>query len=347
MFGRRAVFLLAVLACACGRDAGSSDGERTLSLNGAGATFPFPLYSKWIAEYHRLYPNVRINYQSIGSGGGIRQLVAETVDFGATDAAVRDEEARSARGSLLHLPTAVGSLAIGYRLDGVSGELRLTPGVLAGIFLGEIQRWNDPELAVENPRLALPDRAITVVFRTDGSGSTAALTEYLSRVSPIWKEQVGSGKSVRWPVGLGAKGNEGVAGLLQGTPGSIGYLELAYAKQSGLPSALLRNHAGKFVAPSPSAALAAAESVEMPEGFRVSLIDAPGEAAYPIASYTYLLVYEKPRDAEKGRALARFLWWALHDGQRYAEQLDYAPLPASVLRKLESKLQTQKLLDGV
>jgi phosphate transport system substrate-binding protein len=193
----------------------------------------------------------------------------------------------------------------------------------------------------------LPDREITVVFRSDGSGSTAALSEYLSSVSPTWKKQVGSGKSVRWPVGLGAKGNEGVAGLIQGTPGSIGYLELAYAKQTGLPRALLQNRAGKFVAPSPSAALAAAESVEMPEGFRVSLIDAPGAAAYPIASYTYLLVYEAPRHAEKGRALARFLWWALHDGQRYAEQLDYAPLPASVMRQVESKLQTQKLLDGV
>ncbi len=347
MFGRRAVFLLGLLACACGREASSNDDERTLSLNGAGATFPFPLYSKWIAEYHRLYPNVRINYQSIGSGGGIRQLVAETVDFGATDAPVGDEGAKSARGPLLHLPTAIGSIAIGYQLDGMPGELRLTPGVLAGIFLGEIRRWNDPELAAENPQLALPDRNITVVFRTDGSGSTAALSEYLSSVSPTWKKQVGSGKSVRWPVGLGAKGNEGVAGLIQGTPGAIGYLELAYAKQTGLSRALLRNRAGKFVAPSPSAALAAAESVEMPEGFRVSLIDAPGAGAYPIASYTYLLVYEAPRDAEKGRALARFLWWALHDGQRYAEQLDYAPLPATVMRQVESELQTQKLLDGV
>jgi phosphate transport system substrate-binding protein len=352
MFGRRAVLLFGLLVLACSREAGSSENKRVLSLNGAGATFPFPLYSKWIAEYHRLYPSLRINYQSIGSGGGIRQIVAETVDFGATDAPIQGDEAKGARGPLMHLPMAIGSIVIGYQLDGVVGELHLTPGVLAGIFLGEIKRWNDPELTAANPNMALPDREITVVFRTDGSGSTAALTEYLSSVSPTWKTRVGSGKNVRWPVGLGAKGNEGVTGLVKGTPGSIGYTELAYARQNGLRAALIRNRAGKFVAPSPDAALAAAESVELPDELHVSLIDAPGDAAYPIASYTYLLVYEQPRDADKGQALARFLWWAVHDGQRYAKQLDYAPLPAKVVAKVQSRLEGlnaggKKLLDGV
>lgn len=351
MFGRRAVLLLGLLVCACSREAGSSEGKRVLSLNGAGATFPFPLYSKWIAEYHRLYPNLRINYQSIGSGGGIRQLVAETVDFGATDSPVRAEETKGARGPLVHVPTAIGSIVVGYQLEGVPGELRVTPGVLAGIFLGEITRWNDPELSSQNPGISLPDREITVVFRTDGSGTTAALTEYLSSVSPTWKKQVGSGKSVRWPVGLGAKGNEGVTGLLENTPGSIGYTELAYAKQNDLRTLRIQNRAGQFVAPSPDAALAAAESVEMPDELHVSLTDAPGERAYPIASYTYVLLYQEPRELDKGQALARFLWWATHDGQRYTEPLDYAPLPAKVVSKVESRLKGLRaggkaLLDG-
>jgi len=352
MLGRRAVVLLGLVTLACSREAGSSEEKRGLSLNGAGATFPYPLYSKWIAEYHALYPNLRINYQSIGSGGGIRQIVAETVDFGATDSPIRDGEARRARGALVHLPMAIGSIAVVYRLDGTSGELRLTPGVLAGIFLGEIKRWNDPELAAANPESSLPDREITVVFRTDGSGSTAALTEYLSAVSETWKERVGAGKAVRWPAGLGAKGNEGVTGLVKGTDGAIGYTELAYARQNRLRAARIQNRAGHFVAPSPDSALAAAESVEIPDELHVSLIDAPGAGAYPIVSYTYVLVYEEARDLRKGRALARFLWWAVHDGQRYASQLDYAPLPAKVVGKVESRLQglrrgDEKLIDGV
>ena len=319
---------------------GCSRSKGDIALNGVGATFPYPLYSKWIAEYHRLRPEVRINYQSIGSGGGMRQIVAGTVDFGATDVPMAEEEARRAPGTLMHLPMAIGSVVVSYRLEEVRVALRLTPELLASIFLGEITRWNAPELKALNPGIVLPDLPIAVVNRTDGSGTTAIFTEFLAQASPAWRERVGVGKLVRWPVGIGAKGNEGVSGQLQSTPGAIGYTELAYATQNRLPRVAIRNRSGAFVIPAPNAASAAAEAVAMPDVLHVSLAGAASEPAYPLAAYTYLLVYRDARNAEKGEALADFLWWAVHEGQRYTLDLDYAPLPKNVVSRVESALRT-------
>ncbi|MFZ5897203.1 MAG: phosphate ABC transporter substrate-binding protein PstS [Myxococcota bacterium] len=331
-----------------------SDGRalKTIALNGAGATFPYPLYSKWMSEYNRINPRVRINYQSIGSGGGIRQALAGTVDFGATDVPMKEDEQRRANNRLLHIPTTLGSVVLSYNLPGAARALRLNAEALAAIFLGEVKRWDDPRLASLNPELSLPSRDIAVVFRTDGSGTTAIFSEYLARHTPEFARRVGSGKSVRWPTGFGAKGNEGVTGQVKSTPFSIGYIELAYAVQNKLPTAEIQNRSGKFVAPSVDAATAAADSVEMPDSLHVSLADAAGESAYPIASYTYLLVPEDVKDVEKGEWLARFLWWAVHDGQRYSQDLDYARLPEKVVVRIESKLKSlrsgeKRLLEGV
>lgn len=328
-----------------------SSGE-SIDLQGAGATFPYPLYSKWVAEYQRVDPRVRINYQSIGSGGGIRQVTEKTVDFGASDAAMTDAELAKAPGKLLHIPMTLGAVVVSYNLPGVQG-LKLSSDAVAGIFLGEIKTWNDPRIAEANPGVALPSQPITVAHRTDGSGTTAVFTEYLAKVSPQWKEKVGAGKSVKFPVGLGAKGNEGVAGQVKTTPGSIGYLELAYAKQTGLAYAAIKNQGGKFAEPSLEGITAAAASVAatMPADLRVSIVDAPGDAAYPISAFTYILVYEDQADAVKGKALAQFLWWAVHDGQQLGPPLHYAPLPSQVVTAVEGKLRTlrsggQALLKG-
>jgi len=315
----------------------SNDG--TVPLNGAGATFPYPLYSKWIEEYKRVEPTVRINYQSIGSGGGVRQIVAGTVDFGASDVPIEGDEERGAAGKLLHVPTAIGSVVVSYNLPGVRTPLRLTPEAIAGIWLGEIKRWNAPQIAAENAGAELLDLPISVVYRTDGSGTTAIFTRYLASVSPRWSKEVGAGKSVRWPIGVGAKGNEGVTAQLQSTPGTIGYTELAYATQNGLPRAELRNAAGRFVGPSAEAATAAAEAVPMPESLQATLESAGSGSAYPLSAYTYLLVYESALDVRRGAALAHFLWWTIHDGQRFTRDLDYAPLPAPVVAKVESALR--------
>jgi phosphate transport system substrate-binding protein len=315
----------------------SNDG--TVLLNGAGATFPYPLYSKWIEEYKRVEPTVRINYQSIGSGGGVRQIVARTVDFGASDVPIESDEERGAAGKLLHVPTAIGSVVVSYNVPGLSTPLRLTPEAIAGIWLGEIKRWNAPEIAANNAGSTLADLPISVVYRTDGSGTTAIFTRYLASVSPRWAKEVGAGKGVRWPIGLGAKGNEGVTAQLQSTPGTIGYTELAYATQNGLPRAELRNAAGRFVGPSAEAATAAAEAVPMPASLQATLESAPGDSAYPLSAYTYLLVYESALDVRRGSALAHFLWWTIHDGQRFTRDLDYAPLPAAVVAKIESALR--------
>jgi len=349
---RRLLLLLAVFALfACNKkesastSAGGSEpssGTKDVSLTGAGATFPYPLYSKWMSEYNKLNPNVKINYQSIGSGGGIRQVVAGTVDFGASDAPMKPEEAKGAPGKLLHIPTTIGAVVVTYNLEGVTQNLKLTPGVLSGIFLGEIKKWNDAKIGSLNPGVNLPAKDIAVVYRSDGSGTTAVFTDYLAAVSPAWKTTVGTGKSVKWPVGLGAKGNEGVTGQVKSTPGSIGYIELAYATQNKLPTAEIQNNAGKFVAPSLEAVSAAAAGVEMPPELHVSIVNAGGDAAYPIASYTYLLVYEDAKDRTKGEALAKFLWWATHDGQKFASALDYAPLPPTVVQKIEARLKTLK-----
>ncbi|MEK7703860.1 MAG: phosphate ABC transporter substrate-binding protein PstS [Myxococcota bacterium] len=313
-------------------------GNETVSLTGAGATFPYPLYSKWISEYRRVEPTVSINYQSIGSGGGIRQITERTVDFGASDAPMTDEELAGAQAPLIHVPTTLGAVALVANLPGVSTPVRLDGEALVGIYLGTLTQWNDPSLAALNPTITLPAQPIAVVHRSDGSGTTAVFTDYLARVSTPWRDKVGRGKSIAWPTGLGAKGNEGVMGLVKTTSFSIGYVELAYAVQSGLPILEIENQAGRFVAPTiESISAAAAGTVaSMPADFRVSIVDAPGEGAYPIAAFTYLLVYADAPDARRAQALATFLHWALGEGQQYAAALHYAPLPAPVAMRVEA-----------
>jgi phosphate transport system substrate-binding protein len=307
-----------------------------LLITGAGATFPFPLYSKWFSDYNKKHPQLRFNYQSIGSGGGIKQITEKTVDFGASDAPLTDEELSKARG-IVHIPTVMGAVVVTYNAP-VEG-LKLTPETLAGIFLGTITKWNDAKLATVNAGVKLPDSAIAVIHRSDGSGTTNIFTDYLAKVSPEWKAKVGAGKSVKWPVGLGAKGNEGVTGLVKGTPGAVGYVELAYANQNKLPMAALKNRDGNFVKPSIEGTSEAAAGIEMPEDFRVSITNASGKTAYPMASFTYLLVYKDQTDQAKGDALVHFLWWAIHEGQSAAAPLDYAPLPRAVVAKVEKRLQ--------
>jgi phosphate transport system substrate-binding protein len=326
-----------ILAAATLALAGPALGADALLVNGAGATFPFPLYSKWFSEYGKLHGDLRFNYQSIGSGGGIQQITNGTVDFGASDAPMTDEELARAP-QVLHLPTVLGAVVVTYHAP-VAG-LRLTPDALAGIFLGRIERWDDAALAEVNPGVKLPHSPIVVVHRSDGSGTTSIFTDYLAKVSPAWKAKVGAGKSVRWPAGLGAKGNEGVTGLVKQTPGAVGYVELAYASQNRLAMAELRNHDGVFVRPTIESTSAAAAGIKMPDDFRVSITDASGKDAYPMASFTYLLVPRDQKDAAKGAALVRFLAWAVHDGQRFAGPLDYAPLPPAVVEKVSAKLRT-------
>lgn len=334
-------FLVAflVLAAACAPQPVRPGAAVTLT--GGGATFPYPLYSKWIDVYER-QTGVRINYQSIGSGAGIRQIIERTIDFGASDAPMTDEQLAAAPGEILHIPTVIGAVVLAYNVPGVGAGLKLGPEALAGIFLGEIVRWNDPRIARDNPDLALPDSAIVVVHRSDGSGTTHIFTDYLSSVSPTWRQRVGKGTSVDWPVGLGAKGNEGVTGQVKQTPGAIGYVELAYAVQNRLPVAALRNQAGQFAEPTVESATAAAAgaAAQVPPDLRVSIVNAPGADSYPIAGFTYLLVYRDQPDQAKGRALAEFLWWAIHDGQAYASDLHYAPLPAEIVTRVEEKVRS-------
>jgi phosphate transport system substrate-binding protein len=309
-------------------------------MNGAGATFPYPIYSKWFDEYAKVEPGLRFNYQSIGSGGGIRQISERTVDFGATDGPMTDDQIRKAPGELLHIPTVLGAVVATYNLPG-NPKLKFTSDVLADIFLGKITKWNDDRIRAANAGALLPNQPILVVHRSDGSGTTYIWVDYLCKVSPEWDKQVGRGTSEKWPVGLGGKGNEGVAGQVKNTPGALGYVELAYATTNKLPVAEVKNQAGKFVEPTIDSTTAAAASAakSMPADFRVSLTNPPGEKAYPIASFTWLLVYRDQPDAGKGRALAKFLWWASHEGQKYAADLLYAPLPAEVVKQIEQKVK--------
>ncbi len=309
----------------------------SLLINGAGATFPFPLYSKWFSEYNKLHADQKFNYQSIGSGGGIKQITEKTVDFGASDAPMSDDDLKKAPG-VVHMPTVLGAVAVVY--NGAPAGVKLSADVVADIFQGKITKWNDPKLAAANPGVKLPDVAITVAHRSDGSGTTAVFTDYLAKVSPSWKTTVGAGKSVKWPVGLGGKGNEGVTGTVKSTPGAIGYVELAYAKQNKLTMAAIKNSDGNFVLPSIESTSEAAAAVVMPADFRVSITDAKGKDAYPISSFTYILVYKEQTDAAKGKALVNFLWWATHDGQKLAGPLDYAPLPKAVVTKVEAELKS-------
>ncbi|MFL5362939.1 MAG: phosphate ABC transporter substrate-binding protein PstS [Myxococcales bacterium] len=312
-------------------------GASKLLINGAGATFPFPLYSKWFSTYNKMHPEVQINYQSIGSGGGIKQVTEKTVDFGASDAPMSDEELSRAQG-IQHIPTVMGAVVLVYNVPGLQ-SLRLTPETLAGIFLGKISNWNDPALAKDNPGAKLPDTPIAVAHRSDGSGTTYSFTDYLSKVSAQWKSGPGTGKSVNWPAGLGGKGNEGVTGLVKQNEGGIGYVELAYANQNKLPVAEMKNHDGAWVKPTLEAVSAAAAKAQIPDDYRISITDQPGKDAWPISTFTYLLVYKDMPDAAKGEALLQFLWWAAHDGQKLASALEYAPLPAPVVSKVESTLR--------
>ena len=307
-----------------------------LLINGAGATFPYPIYSKWFSEYNKLHPDQRFNYQSIGSGGGVKQITEKTVDFGASDAPMSDAELQKAQG-VVHIPMVLGAVAVVY--NGAPAGLKLTPDALADIFLGKITHWNDPKLQSIPGQPKLPDVAITVVHRSDGSGTTAVFTDYLAKVSPAWKSGVGAGKAVKWPVGLGGKGNEGVTGSVKSTPGSVGYVELAYARQNALTMASIKNADGNFVTPSIESTSAAAANVVMPADFRVSITNAKGKDAYPISSFTYILIYKEQADAGKGKAIGNFLWWAIHDGQKMAGPLDYAPLPKPVVAKVEAALR--------
>jgi phosphate transport system substrate-binding protein len=309
------------------------------TLNGAGATFPYPMYSKWFSQYHKDHPDVQINYQSIGSGGGIRQVLAGTVDFGASDGPMTDAQLAQSKTKILHVPTVLGADVPAYNLN-VTGDLKFTPEALAGIFLGKITTWNDPALAKVNPSVKLPSDPIIVIHRSDGSGTTFIWTDYLSKVSPEWKSQVGTGTSVKWPVGLGGKGNEGVAGMLRQMPGAIGYVELVYAVQNNIHYGEVQNSAGNFVKASVETVTAAAASLQnMPADFRVSIVNPPGKNAYPISSFTWLLIPAQSKDATKGRILADFLNWMVTDGQKMTADLTYAPLPGDVAAKVKSEIQ--------
>lgn len=341
--GILAALLSLTLFTSCKKETPSGDQKtpaapKEIAISGAGATFPFPLYSKWMSEYNKLNPNVKINYQSIGSGGGIRQITSGTVDFGASDAAMSEEDEKKASGKLHHIPSTIGAVVVAFHLDGVT-ELKLDGPTLADVFLGKVTKWNDAKIQALNEGAKLPASDIQVVTRTDGSGTTSVFTDYLAVVSSEWKEKVGAGKAVKWPVGLGAKGNEGVTGQVKTTPGAIGYVELAYAKQNKMSVVAMKNKAGEFVAPTPDASTKAASAKPMPDSLHVSLADAEGAGAYPISAYTYLLVYRDAKDQSKGEALAQFLWWAIHDGQKHASELDYAPLPASVVTQVEARLK--------
>ncbi|MGA8509963.1 MAG: phosphate ABC transporter substrate-binding protein PstS [Candidatus Sulfotelmatobacter sp.] len=304
------------------------------TLNGAGATFPYPMYSKWFSEYHKLHPEIQINYQSIGSGGGIRQVINGTVDFGASDGPMTDDMLKEAKTKILHMPTVLGADVPAYNIPGVTAELKFTPDALAGIFLGKITKWNDKAITSANPGVNLPDKDIIVVHRSDGSGTTYIWTDYLSKISPEWQSQVGTGTSVKWPIGLGGKGNEGVAGSIRQLQGSIGYVELIYAVQNHITYGSVRNTAGNFVKASlDSVTAAAASAPKMPADFRVSITNAPGKDAYPISSFTWLLIPAQSKDAAKGKILADFLNWMVTDGQKMTAALSYAPLPEGVVQK--------------
>jgi phosphate transport system substrate-binding protein len=351
---KRLILGIVAVAIACSPDQSKTANNTTraeqksasVDLTGAGATFPYPIYSKWFATYAEK-TGVKINYQSIGSGGGIRQLSEGTVDFGASDSPMKDEEIAKAKGgAVLHIPTVLGAVAVTYNLPEVTTQLKLSGPVLADIFAGKIKKWNDAPITALNAGVKMPASDILVVHRSDGSGTTFVFTDYLSAVSKTWATAPGKGKEVPWPVGLGGKGNDGVAGQVKQTPGAIGYVELAYAKQNNLPAASIQNASGKFVAPSAAGATAAAEASasKLPANtdYRISIVNAPGADAYPISSFTWILVYRQQNDAAKGKKLVDFLRWALTDGESQATALDYAPLPAAMSKQLLTRLDSIK-----
>lgn len=335
-FGLAAVAVSASAAIAQGAD-----------LTGAGSSFAYPIYSKWASIYAEK-TGVKINYQSIGSSGGIRQLSDQTVDFGASDGPMTDDQMSKAKGGpILHIPTVLGAVAITYNLPDVKQPLRLTGDVLANIYLGKVTKWNDASIAGLNPGVKLPGSDIVVVHRSDGSGTSYIFTDYLATVSPAWASGPGKAQAINWPVGLGGKGSEGVTGQVKQTPGAIGYVELSYAKENKLPVALMKNAAGQWIAPTidgvTEAAAGASAKLPATTDFRISIVNAPGRAAYPISSFTWVLLYQNPADAKKGKQLVDFLRWAIHDGEKEAPSLDYAPLPASIVAMLDKRLNEVKL----
>jgi phosphate transport system substrate-binding protein len=324
---------IALAACQPTTETKAPANDAPITINGAGATFPYPIYSKWFDEYQKAHQNVRINYQSIGSGGGIKQLTAQTVFFGASDGPMTDAQLQAAPGAILHFPTVLGGVVPVYNVTGVTQPLRFTGAVLADIYLGKITKWNDAAIAAINPGVKLPADDIAVVHRSDGSGTTYIFCDFLSKVSLDYKTKVGVATSVNWPAGVGAKGNEGVAGLVRQTPGAIGYVELIYALQNKMSYGSVQNKAGQFITASLDSVTAAATGVAMPDDFRVSITNADGANAYPIASFTWLLLYQHPKDAARVKAMVDFLKWALTDGQKFAPSLGYAPLPQPVVAK--------------
>ncbi len=339
-----ALFLFALLLTGCSQPAPISTPAAAVSLNGAGATFPYPLYSRWFDEYYKL-TGVKINYQSIGSGGGISQVTAGTVDFGASDGIMTVEQQSKAEalyGPILHIPMTSGAEAIVYNLPGISSGLKLTPDVLADIYLKKIAKWHDPRIAALNPDLKLPDMPIAVVHRSDGSGTTYIFTNYLSKVSQEWKDRVGNATSVNWPGDIGGQGNEGVAGQVRQIPGAIGYVELAYSLQNNMTYAALQNQAGSYILPSLKATTAAAQGVELPDDMKVMLTNSAKTDAYPMVGFTWMLVYVNQTDKAKGETLVKMLWWAVHDGQQYTEALSYAPLAGTAVTKAENEIRSIK-----
>jgi len=315
-------------------------GAAAQTLNGAGATFPYPIYSKWFSEYHKLHPDVQINYQSIGSGGGIQQLTVGTVDFGASDGPMTDEQLAQAKRKIFHIPTVLGAVVPAYNIPGISGELRFSQQTLAGIFLGNIKSWSDAAIARDNPGVKFPDLPIIVVHRSDGSGTSYIFTDFLSKVSPEWKSRVGKGTAVKWPTGLGAKGNEGISGMVRQMQGGIGYVELIYALQNKITYGSVQNAAGKFIQGSLESTTAAAASVkQMPSDFRVSITNAPGPAAYPICSFTWLLVPAQWNDKTKEKVMTDFLQWMVDQGESMVSELNYAPLPKTVAAKVMARIK--------
>ena len=324
--------------------AGATLVAQTAQINGAGATFPYPIYSKWFDEYTKIKPAVRINYQSIGSGGGIQQVIKRTVFFGATDGPMTPEQMQAAPGKVMHFPTVLGAVVPVYNIPGVKQELKFTGQVLADITLGKITKWNDPAIAKLNAGVNLPATDIIVAHRSDGSGTTYIWVDYLAKISPEFRKAVGVATSVRWPVGVGGKGNEGVAGLVSQTPGALGYVELIYALQNKIAYGSVQNSSGAFVRASIESvtAAAAAAAAQMPEDFRVSITNPPGKDAYPIASFTWLLLYENAPDKAQAKAMVEFVQWALTDGQKFAKDLGYAPLPKNVVDMELKALQKVK-----
>ncbi len=319
----------------------SATASAQMMINGAGATFPYPIYSKWFDDYAKVDPSVRFNYQSIGSGGGQKQILAQTVDFGASDGPMSDENLSKAPGKILHLPTVAGAVVMTYNLPG-NPALKLDGETIADIFLGKIKKWNDPKIAASNPGAKLPENEIVVVHRSDGSGTTFIFTDYVSKVSAEWKQKAGNNTSVNWPTGIGGKGNEGVSGQVKQTPGAIGYVELIYAVQNKMPYAEVKNAAGQFVKPSMESVTAALGTANIPDDFRFSMTNAPGDSAYPIAGATWLLVYEQQKDPAKGKKLIEFLKWALTKGEGMAKDLNYAPLPDEVQQRVLKRIDEIK-----